>query len=160
MRSLVRGCAKFASAKQVQEILRVLVRVAWFKLQDPSRGGVFMIPGVCRFEVVGVNPGTKARKRKVFGKVVMVKARKPTHKVKISLDPSFHAPKHGVVISLTRSFQASLVASEHPPSWWQEAWAAKVSPSFPLGSYPELELAAAWAAFNKAEQGPAETGML
>ena len=41
--------------------------------------GVFTIPGVCKIKT-RVKPATKAGKREVFGKVVMVKA-KPARKV-------------------------------------------------------------------------------
>ena len=43
-----------------------------------STGG-FTIPGLCKIKT-RVKPATKARKREVFGKVMMVKA-KPTRKI-------------------------------------------------------------------------------
>merc|ERR1712066_851485 len=47
--------------------------------QEVSKTGIFMLPGLCRLKT-RTKPATKAGKREVFGKVVMVKA-KPARKV-------------------------------------------------------------------------------
>merc|ERR1711913_241222 len=47
--------------------------------QEVSKSGIFTIPGLCRIKT-RTKPATKAGKREVFGKVVMVKA-KPARKV-------------------------------------------------------------------------------
>merc|ERR1712125_131353 len=44
-----------------------------------KKAGVFAIPGLCRLKI-RTKPATKAGKREVFGKVVMVKA-KPARKI-------------------------------------------------------------------------------
>merc|ERR1712066_749499 len=46
---------------------------------ETKKTGVFCVPGLCRFKL-RTKPATKAGKREVFGKVVMVKA-KPARKV-------------------------------------------------------------------------------
>ena len=47
--------------------------------QEVKSTGVFTIPGLCKIKT-RVKPATKAGKREIFGKVVMVKA-KPARKV-------------------------------------------------------------------------------
>merc|ERR1712066_598278 len=47
--------------------------------QEVAKTGIFMLPGLCRLKT-RTKPATKAGKREVFGKVVMVKA-KPARKV-------------------------------------------------------------------------------
>merc|ERR1712217_207636 len=47
--------------------------------QEVSKSGIFTIPGLCRIKT-RTKPATKAGKREVFGKVVMVKAR-PARKI-------------------------------------------------------------------------------
>merc|ERR1711972_929786 len=46
---------------------------------EVSKAGVFTLPGLCRLKT-RTKPATKAGKREVFGKVVMVKA-KPARKI-------------------------------------------------------------------------------
>merc|ERR1712099_158078 len=46
---------------------------------ETKKTGVFCVPGLCRFKL-RTKPATKAGKREVFGKVVMVKA-KPARKI-------------------------------------------------------------------------------
>merc|ERR1711862_726075 len=47
--------------------------------QEVGKTGLFSIPGLCRIKT-RMKPATKAGKREVFGKVVMVKA-KPARKI-------------------------------------------------------------------------------
>merc|ERR1712187_92172 len=47
--------------------------------KEVGKTGVFSLPGLCRLKT-RVKPATKAGKREVFGKVVMVKAR-PARKI-------------------------------------------------------------------------------
>merc|ERR1712083_414426 len=58
------------------QILNSLAEIA---TQEVKSTGVFTIPGVCKIKTL-MKPATKAGKREVFGKVVMVKA-KPARKV-------------------------------------------------------------------------------
>merc|ERR1712207_68797 len=58
------------------KILNSLAEVA---TQEVQKTGVFTIPGLCKIKT-RVKPATKAGKREVFGKTVMVKA-KPAGKV-------------------------------------------------------------------------------
>merc|ERR1712232_110886 len=58
------------------QILNSLAEIA---TQEVKSTGVFTIPGLCKIKT-RVKPATKAGKREVFGKVVMVKA-KPARKV-------------------------------------------------------------------------------
>merc|ERR1712056_140052 len=58
------------------QILNSLAEIA---TQEVKSTGVFTIPGVCKIKT-RVKPATKAGKREVFGKVVMLKA-KPARKV-------------------------------------------------------------------------------
>merc|ERR1711920_654225 len=58
------------------QILNSLAEIA---TQEVKSTGVFTIPGVCKIKT-RMKPATKAGKREVFGKVVMVKA-KPARKV-------------------------------------------------------------------------------
>ena len=58
------------------QILNSLAEIA---TQEMKSTGVFTIPGVCKIKT-RMKPATKAGKREVFGKVVMVKA-KPARKV-------------------------------------------------------------------------------
>merc|ERR1712226_947872 len=46
---------------------------------ETKKAGVFCVPGLCRLKI-RTKPATKAGKREVFGKVVMVKA-KPARKI-------------------------------------------------------------------------------
>ena len=57
-------------------VLDVLAEVA---TQGVKKNGVFAVPGLCRLKIRN-KPATKAGKREVFGKVVMVKA-KPARKI-------------------------------------------------------------------------------
>merc|ERR1712178_215175 len=57
-------------------VLNVLAEVA---SQEVKKTGVFALPGLCRLKT-RTKPATKAGKREVFGKVVMVKA-KPARKI-------------------------------------------------------------------------------
>merc|ERR1711870_179054 len=58
---------------------KLINSLAEIATQEVKSTGVFTIPGVCRIKT-RMKPATKAGKREVFGKVVMVKAR-PTRKV-------------------------------------------------------------------------------
>merc|ERR1711972_428794 len=58
------------------ELINSLAEVA---TQEVVKTGVFSLPGLCRLKT-RTKPATKAGKREVFGKVVMVKA-KPARKV-------------------------------------------------------------------------------
>merc|ERR1711879_475575 len=58
------------------QILNSLAEIA---TKEVKSTGVFTIPGVCKIKT-RMKPATKAGKREVFGKVVMVKA-KPARKV-------------------------------------------------------------------------------
>jgi len=58
---------------------QILNSLAEIVTQEVKSTGVFTIPGVCKIKT-RVKPATKAGKREVFGKVVMVKA-KPARKV-------------------------------------------------------------------------------
>merc|ERR1711957_476999 len=62
--------------KVCSTFLNTLVTVA---TKEVSKTGVFAIPGLCRLKT-RTKPATKAGKREMFGKVVMVKA-KPAKKV-------------------------------------------------------------------------------
>merc|ERR1712061_119148 len=58
---------------------KIINSLAEIATQEVKSTGVFTIPGVCRIKT-RMKPATKAGKREVFGKVVMVKA-KPARKV-------------------------------------------------------------------------------
>ena len=58
---------------------KIINSLAEIATQEVKSTGVFTIPGVCRIKT-RMKPATKAGKREVFGKVVMVKAR-PARKV-------------------------------------------------------------------------------
>ena len=57
----------------------VLDSLAEIATTNVKKAGVFAIPGLCRLKI-RTKPATKAGKREVFGKVVMVKA-KPARKI-------------------------------------------------------------------------------
>merc|ERR1712014_276500 len=58
---------------------KILNSLAEIATQEVQKTGVFTIPGLCKIKT-RVKPATKAGKREVFGKTVMVKA-KPARKV-------------------------------------------------------------------------------
>ena len=72
--ALAAGCELKKSV--CAKALDVLAEVA---TQGVKKSGVFAIPGLCRLKIRN-KPATKAGKREVFGKVVMVKA-KPARKI-------------------------------------------------------------------------------
>ena len=72
--ALAAGCELKKSV--CAKALDVLASVA---TQEVKKTGVFAIPGLCRLKT-RTKPATKAGKREVFGKVVMVKA-KPARKI-------------------------------------------------------------------------------
>merc|ERR1719333_647551 len=57
----------------------VIDSLAELATKEVAKTGIFMLPGLCRLKT-RTKPATKAGKREVFGKVVMVKA-KPARKV-------------------------------------------------------------------------------
>merc|ERR1711866_28214 len=58
---------------------KVIDSLAEIATQEVGKTGLFSIPGLCRLKT-RTKPATKAGKREVFGKVVMVKA-KPARKI-------------------------------------------------------------------------------
>merc|ERR1712203_727830 len=70
------GTACELKRSQVTKALDTLAQVA---TTNVKKAGVFAIPGLCRLKIRN-KPATKAGKREVFGKVVMVKA-KPARKI-------------------------------------------------------------------------------
>merc|ERR1711862_221061 len=58
---------------------KVIGSLAEIASQEVSKSGIFTLPGLCRIKT-RTKPATKAGKREVFGKVVMVKA-KPARKI-------------------------------------------------------------------------------
>merc|ERR1712154_380624 len=58
---------------------KVLDSLAEVATTNVKKAGVFATPGLCRLKI-RTKPATKAGKREVFGKVVMVKA-KPARKI-------------------------------------------------------------------------------
>merc|ERR1712217_955633 len=58
---------------------KVLDALAGVATTEVKKTGVFSVPGLCRLKI-RTKPATKAGKREVFGKVVMVKA-KPARKI-------------------------------------------------------------------------------
>merc|ERR1711974_537736 len=58
---------------------KIIDSLAAIATSEVKKTGVFSIPGLCRLKT-RMKPATKAGKREVFGKVVMVKA-KPAKKV-------------------------------------------------------------------------------
>merc|ERR1712060_238388 len=58
---------------------KMINSLAELATQEVSKTGVFSLPGLCRLKP-RTKPATKAGKREVFGKVVMVKA-KPARKI-------------------------------------------------------------------------------
>jgi len=58
---------------------KVLNSLAEVGTAEVKKNGIFTIPGLCRIKT-RMKPATKAGKREVFGKVVMVKAR-PARKI-------------------------------------------------------------------------------
>merc|ERR1712048_818239 len=56
------------------EVAKVFDSLAGIGTKEVKSTGIFVIPGLCRVKT-RVKPATKAGKREVFGKVVMVKAR-------------------------------------------------------------------------------------
>merc|ERR1712014_435280 len=61
------------------ECAKVLNSLAEIATAEVKKTGVFALPGLCRLKT-RTKPATKAGKREIFGKVVMVKA-KPAKKV-------------------------------------------------------------------------------
>merc|ERR1712190_285477 len=59
--------------------MKVIGSLAEIASQEVSKTGIFTVPGLCRIKT-RTKPATKAGKREVFGKVVMVKA-KPARKI-------------------------------------------------------------------------------
>merc|ERR1712190_258908 len=60
------------------KMLNILAEVA---TKEVKKKGLFAIPALCRFKT-RTKPATKAGKREIFGKVVMVKAKPATKVVK------------------------------------------------------------------------------
>merc|ERR1719372_12610 len=58
---------------------KVIDSLAEIATKEVGKTGLFSIPGLCRLKI-RMKPATKAGKREVFGKVVMVKA-KPARKI-------------------------------------------------------------------------------
>merc|ERR1712066_359492 len=58
---------------------KVIDSLAEIATKEVGKTGLFSIPGLCRLKIRN-KPATKAGKREVFGKVVMVKA-KPARKI-------------------------------------------------------------------------------
>merc|ERR1711879_1143360 len=54
--------------------MKVIGSLAQIASQEVSKSGIFTVPGLCRIKT-RTKPATKAGKREVFGKVVMVKAK-------------------------------------------------------------------------------------
>merc|ERR1712023_469390 len=63
---------KAVAAKVLGSLLEIATK-------EVKRNGIFTVPGLCRIKT-RTKPATKAGKREVFGKVVMVKA-KPARKI-------------------------------------------------------------------------------
>merc|ERR1712203_42787 len=63
---------KSACAKAIDNLAEIATK-------EVVKTGLFSLPGLCRFKL-RTKPATKAGKREVFGKVVMVKA-KPARKI-------------------------------------------------------------------------------
>merc|ERR1712113_1194549 len=61
------------------ECSKVLDILAGIATKEVKKNGVFTIPGVCRLKI-RTKPATKAGKKEIFGKMVMVKA-KPAKKI-------------------------------------------------------------------------------
>merc|ERR1712066_252083 len=59
--------------------MKVIGSLAEIASQEVCKSGIFTIPGLCRIKT-RTKPATKAGKREVFGKVMMVKA-KPARKI-------------------------------------------------------------------------------
>merc|ERR1711924_330608 len=59
--------------------MKVIGSLAEIASKEVSKTGIFTVPGLCRIKT-RTKPATKAGKREVFGKVVMVKAR-PARKI-------------------------------------------------------------------------------
>merc|ERR1711879_1142236 len=59
--------------------MKVIGSFAEIASKEVSKTGIFTVPGLCRIKT-RTKPATKAGKREVFGKVVMVKA-KPARKI-------------------------------------------------------------------------------
>merc|ERR1711972_391749 len=59
--------------------MKVIGSLAEIASQAVSKTGIFTVPGLCRIKT-RTKPATKAGKREIFGKVVMVKAR-PARKI-------------------------------------------------------------------------------
>merc|ERR1712054_624018 len=58
---------------------KIIGSLAEIATKEVAKSGIFVLPGLCRLKT-RMKPATKAGKREVFGKVVMVKA-KPAKKV-------------------------------------------------------------------------------
>merc|ERR1712060_52510 len=58
---------------------KVIGSLADLASQEVAKTGIFVLPGLCRLKT-RTKPATKAGKKEIFGKVVMVKA-KPARKV-------------------------------------------------------------------------------
>merc|ERR1712146_454253 len=59
--------------------MKVIGSLAEIASQEVSKTGIFTVPGLCRIKT-RTKPATKAGKREIFGKVVVVKAR-PARKI-------------------------------------------------------------------------------
>ena len=68
---MTKGGIAEALSTSIEMILNSLAEIA---TQEVKSTGVFTIPGVCKIKT-RMKPATKAGKREVFGKVVMVKAK-------------------------------------------------------------------------------------
>merc|ERR1712151_880152 len=58
---------------------KIIGSIAEIATKEVVKSGIFTLPGLCRIKT-RMKPATKAGKREIFGKVVMVKA-KPARKV-------------------------------------------------------------------------------
>ena len=82
-KAMAKGAIAEALAKQCEfkksVAAKALASLAAIATKEVKSNGIFTIPGLCRIKT-RMKPATKAGKREVFGKVVMVKA-KPAKKV-------------------------------------------------------------------------------
>merc|ERR1711908_35403 len=73
-KAMASGCE--LKQKVCAKMLNIIAELA---TKEVKKNGLFAIPALCRFKT-RTKPATKAGKREIFGKVVMVKA-KPARKI-------------------------------------------------------------------------------
>ena len=103
--ALATGCELKKSV--CAKVLDVLAEVA---TAGVKKSGVFAVPGLCRLKI-RTKPATKAGKREIFGKVVMVKAKAARKALKAKASKMMFI---GISCQLTGSLGLGRLLLPHP----------------------------------------------